>query len=310
VARAADRLFGDEDEGLDLRQAVKFAAWGGLAAVAVAAAVFAARTDAGAERLAHLFGGPTQAAADAASVRKADPLAARLAQAEIEASRLAETVRTLTDDRDRVLARLEAIERNLDVTAAIRENPPAPKAPTAAPEPAAASPAPLPAGPATPSLPASILTPNPLMPTPVLPETPPASASATPPASTSVPAAPPRIASLPAAEQSNAGAIPNPAVESVATRTEFGVDLGGDRTMDALRALWTSLRAGKHATLFEGLRPLVALRESGKANGLELRLVVGPLANAGAAARLCGTLAASGLACQPAVFDGQRLALR
>jgi hypothetical protein len=43
---------------------------------------------------------------------------------------------------------------------------------------------------------------------------------------------------------------------------------------------------------------------------MELRLVVGPLVNAGAAARLCGTLAASGLACQPTIFDGQRLALR
>ena len=33
-------------------------------------------------------------------------------------------------------------------------------------------------------------------------------------------------------------------------------------------------------------------------------------ANAGAAARLCATLAAAGQPCQPTVFDGQRLALR
>jgi hypothetical protein len=299
VPKAADRLFGDDEERVDLRQVLRLAVWGGLAALAVGGAVLAGRTDAGAQRLGELLGGPTRAAANSSPVAKPDPLAARLAQAEIEASRLAESVRALTDDRDRVLARLDAIERNLDVTAAIRENNTAspPPAAQASPPPAAPAPAAV-----APSLPAAILTPNPLMPAPTLPDTPPANAG--------TPAAPQRVASLPAAEQPNAGAIPNSAAESVATRTEFGVDLGGDRTVDALRALWTSLRAGKHAALLDGLRPLVAIRESGKANGVELRLVVGPLANASAAARLCGTLAASGLACQPAVFDGQRLALR
>lgn len=290
MPKAADRLFGDEEERIDFRQGLKLATWGAAAALAVGAAVLAARTESGAQRVSHLLGGPSRASAAA----KADPVIARLAKTEIEASRLAEAVRTLTDDRDRVLARLAAIERNLDVTAAIRENPPA------AATPAPATPAP--PRPAAASLPAAILTPNPLMPTPTLPEPPPANAG--------TPPAPQRVANLPAAEQPNPEAIPNPAADSVATRTEFGVDLGGDRTVDALRALWTSLRSGKHAALFESLRPLVAIRESGKPNGVELRLVVGPLANAGAAARLCGTLAASGLACQPAVFDGQRLALR
>jgi hypothetical protein len=41
-----------------------------------------------------------------------------------------------------------------------------------------------------------------------------------------------------------------------------------------------------------------------------LRLVIGPLGNAAAAARLCGKVANAGLSCQPAIFDGQRLALR
>jgi hypothetical protein len=103
--------------------------------------------------------------------------------------------------------------------------------------------------------------------------------------------------------------VNGPAAESVATKTEFAIDVGGDSSFDGLRALWTSLK-GNHATLLEGLRPVVAIREGAKPGSLELRLVVGPLTNAGAAARLCATLGASGLSCQPTVFDGQRLALR
>jgi hypothetical protein len=58
------------------------------------------------------------------------------------------------------------------------------------------------------------------------------------------------------------------------------------------------------------LRPVVAVRESGRAGVPELRLIAGPLANAGAAARTCASLQAKGVTCQTTVFDGQRLALR
>jgi hypothetical protein len=142
------------------------------------------------------------------------------------------------------------------------------------------------------------------------------------------PPAPPPTASLPSIPATSAPAAPNPAVsiqgrvsaghlatgnpsatESVATKTEFGVDLGGNTTIEGLRTLWITLKAGQPA-LFEGLRPVVALREGQKPGSLDLRLVAGPLANASAAARVCATLAAAGQACQPAVFDGQRLALQ
>jgi hypothetical protein len=43
---------------------------------------------------------------------------------------------------------------------------------------------------------------------------------------------------------------------------------------------------------------------------VDLRLIAGPLANAGDAARACASLQAKGVNCQTAVFDGQRLALR
>jgi hypothetical protein len=54
----------------------------------------------------------------------------------------------------------------------------------------------------------------------------------------------------------------------------------------------------------------MSVREGKRPGEIELRLVAGPLGNAGAAARLCAALAAAGKACQPAVYDGQRLALQ
>ena len=76
-----------------------------------------------------------------------------------------------------------------------------------------------------------------------------------------------------------------------------------------MRTLWTRLKANQPG-LLEGLRPIVALREGQRGGAPELRLIAGPLANASVAARLCAALAAAGQACQPAVFDGQRLALQ
>ena len=323
MARDFDALMAGDDDGAGLRAALRFVAWGGVAASAIAVAVLAARTDDGAQRLARLVSGPATAAAESPKSQTATALAARLAETESEALRLNDTVRRLTADRELVIARLEALERSMDTTASIRESAPAampagtapatpaatppPVAPAAAPAPSAQA-APLPATPAQamPAPAASILAPDPLIP---------ATASPTPlPQATG--AVPVRIAkTIPSpapagAEQTNLGAIAGPAADSVATRTEFGVDLGGDRTVDALRSLWNALRTGKQGVLFEGLRPVVAVRDGGKPGSVELRLVVGPLANAGAAARLCGSAAAVGLACQPTVFDGQRLAVR
>ena len=50
------------------------------------------------------------------------------------------------------------------------------------------------------------------------------------------------------------------ASESVATRTEFGVDVGGNASLEGLRTLWSALKAAQPA-LFEGLRPLITVRE-------------------------------------------------
>jgi hypothetical protein len=99
------------------------------------------------------------------------------------------------------------------------------------------------------------------------------------------------------------------AADSAVTSTDFGLDVGSDATVDGLRALWLSLRQ-RYPNFLASLRPVIAVREIGKSGTVELRLVLGPFADAAAAARLCGTLTVAGQSCEPTVFDGQRLALR
>jgi hypothetical protein len=59
----------------------------------------------------------------------------------------------------------------------------------------------------------------------------------------------------------------------------------------------------------EVLYPMVTVRENSKTHGVELRLVIGPIADAEAASRLCTTLTEAHHYCQPVAFEGQRLAL-
>lgn len=89
----------------------------------------------------------------------------------------------------------------------------------------------------------------------------------------------------------------------------YGADIGSGLTILALRARWELLRSA-HPELFQGLRPIVSVKEIPRANHVELRLVVGPLRELAAAAQLCALLTPFGLFCQPTVFDGQRLAMR
>ncbi len=231
----------------DPHEMMRLGAWASLACIAVLLAIITAQTENGLRRIAGAFG------SDPAQTRTAPQLAVRPFDPESEARRLNEAVRVLAADRDRLLARIGTLERNLDTTGSIP--PTAPTTPvTSAPLPTLSAPETTAPGAAQPARPAA--------------------------------AAP---------------------TESVATRTEFGIDLGTSTTIEGLRAQWTTLKA-RQGTLFEGLRPIVAVRDGAK--GIELRLVAGPLANAGVAARLCAALSAGGATCQPAVFDGQRLALQ
>lgn len=250
-------------------QLIRLGVWIGLATVAVLTAVLTARTETGIRRIATLL---TPPASDAGRTARAPAqLANRQFDQEAEQRRLSEAVRALAADRDRLLARLSTLERNLDdVTGSI--------------PPAGSSPRPPP--PAAPNI------------------------AAAPPAAVPPTVQPNAVASSQTRVAAGHLATGVPAAtESVATRTEFGVDVGGNASIEGLRAVWTALKASQPA-LFEGLRPVIAVREGKTPGAIELRLVAGPLPNASIAARLCAALSAAGQPCQPAVFDGQRLALQ
>ena len=209
---------------------------------------------------------------EAARTSKAPQVANRSAEQEAEQRRLAEAVRNLTADRDRLAARLTVLERNLDgVTGSI-------------PPKAATQPSPL--------APLPNVTASPLPP----PAAPPAQASQSAPTNQA------RVA----AGHLTTGTS---AADSIATKTEFGVDVGGNASIEGLRSLWGTLKSAQPA-LFDGLRPVIAVREGQKPGSIELRLIAGPLPNASIAARLCAALAAANQPCQPSIFDGQRLALQ
>src|SRR5262245_56306763 len=103
----------------EMRDLWRVALWGTVAAGAVLLAVFAGTTDRGNARL----------MAAAAHLRLVPPAPAPVMQAaprpeeSAEAKQLAEIVKTLAADRDRLMARLNSLERTLDVTSAVPRTP-------------------------------------------------------------------------------------------------------------------------------------------------------------------------------------------
>jgi hypothetical protein len=275
-------------------QLARLGIWIGLATVAVLTAVFTARTETGLRRIANLLS--PEASEPVRSAKIAGPqIASRQVDQEVE-RRLNEAVRALAADRDRLASRVTALERNLDdVTGSIAPSGAASSAPAAQP------PRPLPQGQAAPA-PSAPLVPPPA-PQTAAPAAPASAQPAPQGAAPAIPAAPNRVA----AGHLTTGAPT--AADSVATKTEFGIDVGGNASVEGLRTLWMSLKTSQ-PILFDGLRPVVAIREGQKPGTIELRLIAGPIANAGMAARMCAALAAMNQTCQPAVFDGQRLALQ
>ena len=242
-----------------LRDLWRVAFWGVSAAGALAIAIIAGSTDSGRQRL-HVAFGEIYEILMPTGVTTIRPLDAR------EGRRLAETVRSLSSDRDRLLARIATLEHSVeDMTGSIARVEKATR--TAAPSEAAELPQAAP--PAT--IPAEDVT-----------------SSIAPPAAVPLPPQPPNVG---------------------VTKTEFGLDLGGATTVEALRIAWTvALR--RHGGLLEGLRPVVSLRDRARPGAQDLRLIAGPIPNAAAAAKLCASLTAVGAICAPTVFDGQRLAIR
>jgi len=275
-----ERLF-----DIDMRGLRRLAIWGLSATAALAISVAAAFSDANSRRL--LASAPPSNAASV--VQKAAPPAAPTPDRDAESRRLSEVLGALVADREQLVARIGAIERNLeDVTGSIQR------------QAAAAAAAPSPPVPASPA--AAPPAPSPSKEAALTPAEPGNPARAAPP--------PVALSNPGGADQALAPAEPPvapSAAESATTRTEFGVDVGGAASFDGLRVLWASTK-GSNAALLEGLHPVVATRENSRTKAVELRLIAGPLANLEAAARLCAMLTAARRYCQPVAFEGQRLA--
>src|SRR5207302_9594555 len=92
-------------------------------------------------------------------------------------------------------------------------------------------------------------------------------------------------------------------------KTEFGVDLGSANSVAGLRALWRGLLKSRSNAPLTALRPIIVVKEGTNGLGMQLRLVAGPLNDAGAAAKICAVLTENKRSCETAIFDGQRLSV-
>jgi hypothetical protein len=130
-------------------------------------------------------------------------------------------------------------------------------------------------------------------------------------ASKAVTAAPlPEIAAITPKISEEAETDPTPeALELVARRTEFGVDVGGANSVPGLRALWRGLLKSRTNAALTTLRPIIVVKENNNGLGMQLRLVAGPINDAAAAAKICASLTANDRGCTTTVFEGQRLTM-
>src|SRR5215468_8007270 len=116
------RIYDDDDDDEDyinMRPLLRLGIWGICTIAALAAAVIAGRSEAGSERAEAALAVLRSAPMDFLS-HPLSALPARPTEAEAEAQRLAEMVRTLTADRDELAARVATLERNIsDLTGSV-----------------------------------------------------------------------------------------------------------------------------------------------------------------------------------------------
>jgi hypothetical protein len=196
-------------------------------------------------------------------------LAARSLETENETRRLGAAVQSLNAERERLLTRITSLERTLENIIGSIQRQ---AANAGAVNPSTAE--------ATPSASAAEASPG-----SAAPQEQPAPAS--------------DLATL-SAEQENRAAEK--------AKIEFGVDLGSAINFDGLRLLWNSIH-GANPALFDGLHPVVMVRENHRTRAAELRLLVGPFPDPEAAAHPCSILAGTRRSCQPTPFEGQQFSL-
>lgn len=274
--------------------------WGSSAVIALGALALTIQSDIGRARIDSLIGRAPPASTSVAQVVPTP------AEKDPETLRLQAEVRMLMADRERLVARFAALERHLDdVTGSIQRQAAAGPAVHASPPPQVAAVNATPAAAPKPAIPIIDPLSMPVVtgsiggwPQATEPdEEPPARAAKL--EMREVPSAPKPFA-LPAEE------TPTPAARTVG-KTEYGIDLGGARDMEALRQRWATIKANI-GPLLTGLQP-VAVRDR-KPGSTELRLVVGPMPNLAAARQVCTRFAAANVACHASKFDGEAIVQR
>jgi hypothetical protein len=291
----------------------RLAAWASTAAMALFVAVIATRGDVGSDRVSgalaslHLASPPSRAAPapmQLASQAAGTP-SSRGSDIDATTRQLTQAVRVLTEDRDRLVARVAVLERNVDdITGSInrqiaaRQTAPQGGPASQADQAGQGNQVNQGAQASQGSQASQTSTPWPGDPAPAL-TTPDTVVAAVTPA---VPAPAGMTPALPASPLA-----PDPA--AAPATAAYGVDLGGGRSAIALRARWTGIHAA-HPQLFEGLEPVAAVKPATKTKPAELRLIVGPVTTPEAAAQLCAALAPFRVFCRPAPYGGDHLALR
>ena len=304
---------------MEMRALWRLSAWGGAAALALAALAVTAQTDVGGERLKLAFAQP------APNTRVVAQLPQPRTEEAADTSALEAQVRSLTADRDRLerlATRLTGIERHIDdITGSIRGQPAQPvraSVPAADPAPDRVASVPAPAAAALPVIRALGETAELARPSsPIIdplamapgsegagswPE-PAVSMAAAPPLSETrdvVPLPPMRFAALPPKTRP---LQPQP----VPPRYEYGIELAIAPDLEALRARWLAVKANQ-GPLLAGLQPL-ALRDP-RPGGTHLRLIAGPMPSLSAARLACAKLAAARAACRPARFSADAVVQR
>jgi len=273
--------------------------WGVAACAALTATSLAAISESGAARLqlaANNFAG--QPAVVAQIPRPAGPSP--------ETIKLAEDVRQLTAERERLNTRLASLEHLLeDVTgsvkrqAAVQEAARLPRAPEPAPADPVATPTSSASKPVAPGAAAIAATGTPA-PAPTISAPATMSAAEAPaveptPVPQTVPLPPERIAAI------------EPPAPEMALKPEIGIDLGGASSPEALRAHWAALKATIGPSLGP-LRPMMVMRDA-KPGSPPYRLIMGPLPSNTAAAAVCARLVTTRTFCRPASFLSQSAAL-
>jgi hypothetical protein len=265
----------------------RLTAWGGAAALSLAALGVTLQTEAGSERLALAFAGAAPRSIDVAALEE------RVLEKDAETKALEIQMRAVVADRDRLGTRIASLEHSLDdVTGSIKRQAAANAAVT---PPATTASVTADAKIAPPAAPG----PNVVRTEKFTPPPPPAIAApqAAAPAAEPVPMPPTRVASAPTAE---------PAADAP-HKNEFGVDLGGAHDVDILNARWAAVKAN-FGPLLNGLYPLAT--HDRRPGSTDLRLLAGPVANPAAANALCAKFAAVRVTCRTVKFDGERLVQR